>query len=305
MFFASKAPCVGAGALSERIQQMRLNSKMTWGLAWAGLAVVVAVPSMDFLTGKLGDGSNKALITSTTDPVSGAAAPAKTASVTTTITKTGVIITPAGSTPPADPVDKYLDTNKALPSYISGGTAPAAASDTTQVAIVDPVAPTPFPARPAALDRQVIAPAAVTAPQTVAVDPTTTASITTAPVVTAAPSVTTVPVVTAAPAQPVVIVDDSKTATIDGAAPRPPADIVDDSANWKSQGLEQYLDQNGLLDKGKSTANVTSKPADNYDPNGFYLSDGPNNSRAARRARVEQLFDEQDGNAPPASFTLF
>ncbi len=33
---------------------MRLNSKVTWGLAWAGLAVVVAVPSADFLTGKVG-----------------------------------------------------------------------------------------------------------------------------------------------------------------------------------------------------------------------------------------------------------
>ena len=59
MFFASKAH--GAGALSERIQQMKFNSKVTWGLAWAGLAVVLAVPSVDFLTGKLGTASSAAV----------------------------------------------------------------------------------------------------------------------------------------------------------------------------------------------------------------------------------------------------
>ena len=40
--------------MSERIQQMRFNSKLTWGLAWAGLAVVLVVPSADYLTGVLG-----------------------------------------------------------------------------------------------------------------------------------------------------------------------------------------------------------------------------------------------------------
>src|SRR6185312_3041800 len=44
----------GKGAMSERIQQMRLNSKLTWGLAWAGLAVVLVVPSADYLTGQFG-----------------------------------------------------------------------------------------------------------------------------------------------------------------------------------------------------------------------------------------------------------
>ena len=84
------------------MQQMRLNSKVTWGLAWAGLAVVLAVPSADYLTGAFGLKSNTAaVITSTTDPVAPvvkapAAAPSeqKTAEVTTTVTKTGVTITP-------------------------------------------------------------------------------------------------------------------------------------------------------------------------------------------------------------------
>src|SRR4051794_7307629 len=132
---------------------MRLNSKVTWGLAWTGLAVVLAVPSADFLTGNLG-GGKAAVITSTTDPVKPGPAAPKTASITMTTTKTGVTITPAGATPPAatDPVNTYLKTGKPLPDYISGsGSTTAAApnnSDTTQVASIDPVAPTPFPARP-------------------------------------------------------------------------------------------------------------------------------------------------------------
>ena len=51
MFCASKQR--GEGGVSERIQQMRFNSKLTWGLAWAGLAVVLVVPSADYLTGMM------------------------------------------------------------------------------------------------------------------------------------------------------------------------------------------------------------------------------------------------------------
>ena len=65
---------------------MRLNSKVTWGLAWAGLAVVLAVPSADFLTGGFGKGDNAAVLTSDIEPVK----PAETASVTTTKTPNGV-----------------------------------------------------------------------------------------------------------------------------------------------------------------------------------------------------------------------
>ena len=38
---------------------------------------------------------------------------------------------------------------------------------------------------------------------------------------------------------------------------------------------------------------VTEEPSATYDPDGFYLSDGPNGEnarRAARRARLEQMF---------------
>ena len=259
---------------------MKLNSKVTWGLAWVGLAVVVAVPSADFLTGKMGSGT-AAVLTSTTDPVTPAKpksaapaltpAPVKTAAVTTKVTKNGVTIIPAGSNrSPADPVDKLLNSGKPLPDYITGSdsidtakaTTPAIEPETTQVAALPTapvIPPTPFPS-------------------------------------TARPHVTPKPVA----ADPV-IVDDSANdeAAIDtpDVAPVPPAGLEDDNAvSWKQARLNRYLEKHGLIDEsGRSSALVTTeRPSSDYDPNGFYLSDGPNNSRAARRAKLERMFAEQD-----------
>ncbi|MBN8903560.1 MAG: ATP-binding domain-containing protein [Rhodospirillales bacterium] len=44
---------------------MGLNSKLTWGLAWAGLAVVLAVPSADYLTRQFGGKAATAALMST------------------------------------------------------------------------------------------------------------------------------------------------------------------------------------------------------------------------------------------------
>jgi len=279
---------------------MRLNSKVTWGLAWTGLAVVLAVPSADFLTGKLGDGK-AAVITSTTDPVKPGNAATKTASITTTKTKTGVIITPAGGTAPVltDPVDAYAKTGKPLPDYISSnGTTTASTgvkSDTTQVASIDPVAPTPFPARPPDVVQSVLPKPVL--PKPVVTDPVQTGSI------------------PAKSADPVVIVDQppapvQEAAVDNGDHPVPPAPIVDESATWRAKGLARYLDRDGLLDKSQSSASVVVvKRPSNYDPDGFYLSDGPNDSRAARRARLERLLNDRQFSDEEyddgTSFSLF
>jgi hypothetical protein len=298
---------------------MRLNSKLTWGLAWAGLAVVLIVPSADYLTGQFGaKARTTALLTSTTDPVKPAGtsaadtvAPTKAASVTTRVTKTGVTIVPnapaaatevaASGAPTLDPVDKLLKSGKKLPDYISGGdsaavpapttttTAPGAkpaSGETTQVATVDPatiVAPVPFPRRPPDVVRPAL------------------------------PRATT-------PAQPTVIVDEQALATqratpvmpdeldVD-AGPVPPAGIADDWRTARERRLSRYLEQNGLVDDasvdGRSSASVTvvQRPSSNYDPDGFYLSDGPNNSRAARRARIERMLQDEDDQE--SGFTLF
>jgi hypothetical protein len=291
---------------------MRLNSKVTWGLAWAGLAVVLAVPSADYLTGQFGAKANTvsktALLTSTTDPVKKAtgAAPVvtKTASVTTKVTKTGVSIVPAGTTtagaPVLDPVNKYVQTGKPLPDYISGGDTsatasaktpvanPATADETTQVATVDPapvvVPPVPFPARPPDIIRSGLPKAGQ-------------------------------------PAAPIAEEDSIVTGDIGGDAgvppdqldvttgPVPPAGLPSDWRAARDRKLTKYLEQQGLIDgaspDGRSSASVTvvQRPSSDYDPNGFYLSDGPNNARAARRARIEQMYQDDQGN--DSGFTLF
>ena len=288
---------------------MRLNSKVTWGLAWAGLAVVLAVPSADYLTGAFGLKSNTAaVITSTTDPVAPvvkapAAAPSeqKTAEVTTTVTKTGVTITPeapvlgnSGSSS-VDPVSKYVSSGKTLPDYISGGdttaSAPAAAAPAPK--IVAPAAP--VIAAPSSEEPTQVATAEPTAPVVAPVPfPGRTADV-------VKPKVTT-------PTQPSVIVDETALATQQDTPPTqlavpngpvPPAGIADDWRAQRNARITRYLERNGLLDEG-STASITVVPPpsdSNYDPNGFYLSDGPNNSRAARRARIEQMLqDQSDGD---------
>lgn len=264
---------------------MKFNSKLTWGLAWTGLAVVLAVPSADFLTGRLGgNGDAAAVLTSDVEPVKTAAlepasleAPVKT--VTTIKTKNGVTIVPAGSLPPpVDPVDKLLSNKKVLPDYITDGAKPATSE--TQVASIDPTPPTPFPswARP----KGVPAPAA-------------------------APELTLPAATTATAPEPVVIVDDS---TLTGSIAQPTAPLVvtpmeDDSANWDEETLRQYLERRGILEGGetRSTATVTERDS-TYDPDGFYLNEGPNNDRTlreTRRERILRMLEEED----PDSFTLF
>ncbi|MEP7240068.1 MAG: hypothetical protein ABI697_04205 [Devosia sp.] len=277
---------------------MRLNSKLMWGLGWAGLALVVAVPSADFVTG-LFAGPGKALLTSTTEPV-------KTSGVTTTVTPDGIKITPTTvtTTATADPVDQYLKSNKTLPSYLSDGAsgtvapkAPVAAP--TQVATLEPkpetVAPMPYPswARPHDSLPKTTTATAAPAPKAPAQSPALIVDENTLAIEQQQAAVA--PSQTYAPA-PVTTLR----------SPVPPAPIVDDTANWRTAGLGQYLEDNGLLDDGstRSTANVTvqAAPQSDYDPDGFYLSDGPNaqSARAAqRRARLRQLFeDDQYGDYP-------
>jgi hypothetical protein len=265
---------------------MRLNSKVTWGLAWTGLALVLAVPSADYLTGQFGrDARNAAVLTSDVEPVKTAAieptAPAKSTKVTTVKTDKGIKIVPAGTETTAansnDPVDKYLKSGKKLPSYISDGDAPATVD--TQVATVNPDPVAPRMPLPASARPKSFGPPAPTAPATAA-----------------------------APAETLVIVDED---TLTGslakpAGPVPPSPIVDDTSNWEDESLRQYLQRRGILEGGdddRSTATVTRRDG-TYDPDGFYLNEGPNSdrtSRETRRQRILRMLEENDGG----DFELF
>jgi len=287
---------------------MKLNSKVTWGLAWAGLAVVLAVPSADYLTGQFGlKGNSAAVITSTTDPVTTGTTTAaqKTAAVTTTVSKTGVKIVPAGSAKPGaptlDPVDKFTNSGKALPDYISDGDSPQTATTAPSVKAPTLGTPSEEPTQVANLDTAVTATPPVPFPRR--------------PPDVIRPALPK----PAAPAEPAVIVDEGSLPVDDGgmplddngmpdqlavgpdAGPLPPAGIQDDWRGARDRRLTRYLEQNGLIDEasadGRSSASVTivQRPSPDYDPNGFYLSDGPNNSKAQRRARIMRML-EDDGD---------
>ncbi len=289
---------------------MRLNSKVTWGLAWAGLALVVAVPSMDFLTGK-GGTEKAATMTSDMDAVKTASVET-TKTATTKVTSKGVTIIPAGTPVGEDPVDKLLAKGKKLPSYISGGdetasaepvkaaprvVVPATTSNTqvgpqdepTEVASIDPnpepVAPQPYP---------------------LSMRPHWTASSTSTATVTPKPAtINKTPAAPAATGEQPLILDETAVADREAIDPTPTGDIgATDSAapaRWDSESLAHYLARKGLLDSGsqsQASVSYSDTPSGTYDPDGFFLSEGPNGQKIRPPAPIGD--DE-----PPKSFSLF
>lgn len=260
--------------------EMKLNPKIVWGLAWAGLALVIAVPSADMMTAGFGAGGKKAILTSdietdTPAPAKPAAAPAATSTgsrapvltptkateLTTTRTANGVIITPAGGTLPT-PADA---TALPPPTQVASVETPAPATKIVPRPLESWLRPVSQPA-----------PAATAAP---------------APVVTTAP---------AAPAQqPALVIDEPQTAAI----PLPPDPIVDDTQNWEEESLRDFLQRRGILEGGTSSrATVTqTNTSRTYDPDGFYLDEGPNTAPPMSAEERFWMLFEQD----PDSFTVF
>ena len=68
---------------------------------------------------------------------------------------------------------------------------------------------------------------------------------------------------------------------------RPSAPVIsgDQLEEWDSGSLADYLERKGLL----SGEPVTQETSDSYDPDGFFLDEGPNNSRG-RRPRNDDFF---------------
>jgi hypothetical protein len=279
---------------------MRLNPKILWGLAWAGLALIVAVPSADILTSGFGkpgdkpvDRGSAAVLTSdvesvtTPAPATASPTPAKGTSlaptltpvtateVTATRTANGVIITPAGGKLPA------ADATKPPATQEVAAIDPATTSATTAPKIV----PRPMdswlrPTGPVAPAATAPAPSVVTVPA-----PATTTAALPPPV---------------APAQdPVVIIEQPRQPS----GPTPPSPIVDDTANWEEESLRDYLERRGILSGSdtRSSATVTQRQASPaYDPDGFYLSDGPGGRTPSAEERFWELFGDD-----PEGFTLF
>jgi hypothetical protein len=271
---------------------MKLDSKVTGGLAWAGLFVILAVPAADMMSQPSAERAGAA--TATVDAV-------ETGSVPRVQTAAIKAPTPAVRNAPVenDVVDDYLASGKQLPSYISGGSRPAVTP--VEAATVKKPAP-PVEAATAAKPAPAVDTAAIKKPATTKpiVAPSTpqTAAVTVdgtfaddeksvdVAAVPAAPSTPPIPYpasmrpetpVQTASTQPLII-DEDRVAdrdfgspSIEYLEPMAPAPLVtdDELEEWNSGSLADYLERRGLIDDRQPRSEAE------YDPDGFYLDEGP------------------------------
>ncbi|MDB5539105.1 MAG: hypothetical protein JWQ89_832 [Devosia sp.] len=235
---------------------MKLDGKVKGGLAWAGLVVILAVPAADILFGNAdGNAPNAAM---TADAQTGK--PLLKVPTVNTPTKADTIET--ASVTGGDAVDKLLAKGKKLPSYISDGDTAATPKPVT----LKPITPAAQPAK-APVEVATVAPAEtppVPLPRSARPKTTQVASL-------------------PAEEKPLIL-DENKVKQHEQKAAVEPfplsdnPDVVtgDQLEEWDSGSLADYLARKGLLSE------TSAQPSDNYDPDGFYLDEGPNRPRRPR-----------------------
>jgi len=260
-----------------RVGKIAMDRRITGGLAWAGLLLVLAVPSADLISQRFSSGS--ALSVNPAEE----AAPKKVATADVKPVK------PAEKTPVADtaPVPKR---SKPMPSYISDGKSGETVQDVTgtkpQAAAKPAVVQTPTRVIPGA------APAVAKAdePKVVISAPTSKAPVTIpAPAQVASVEVNPMvvpPIPMPASMRPVSrprqtdAVQTGAITTVNQSGYGSDEIVTSDElADWESGPLEEFLAQ-------RRKTGSTQAQSGNYDPNGYYLSDGPNGNRRDR----EQVF---------------
>lgn len=271
---------------------MKLNSKVTGGLAWAGLVLILAVPSADMLSKPSAWQAN-------------ASGGADGAAVVEDAAKTAALTAPKPAPRPAvrtasvradDPVEAFVASGKKLPSYISD--TPASETPVQEVAKA-PVAPATIKKLEVPATPQL---AAVDADGTFVRD---TDEITTASVgsvgVTPPPmpypaslrpegrSVSTVTI-----DQPALVIEDGELVRREVASQpvltreAPPVIAGDELEEWNSGSLADYLERRGLISDSGEPARFSDSE---YDEDGFFLSDGPNDDRPRLVGRYRDSWD--------------
>ncbi|HEY4202661.1 MAG TPA: hypothetical protein VGM83_19090 [Devosiaceae bacterium] len=268
------------GDAGRELQKMAMDKRITGGLAWAGLLLIVGVPSVDALTSVLAAQPAAPVVPTVAAP---AAKPA-----TTPIAPVAVVAPIAAPTPVAPPVavakpvvasvaevapvpppakpvavaakdtavDNYLASGKSLPSYISGVTqaAPAEKAEASQPVVVE----TSTPAKPSNWVQ----------PE----KPTQIASIAPQP-----QEIAPIPMPASMRPHPKAVqrVDPQTVASTNN-----DDEIVDarDLQDWKGGSLADFLarrQHREATDQSSPDGQYTE-----YDANGFFLNGGPNSSDA-------------------------
>lgn len=271
---------------------MSIDRRITNGLAWAGVLLVVGVPTADLLSAQLmGDAAAPASAEvamiervapvpapASQRPAAPVAKPAAQVAVATpkpvaapkpAVTPVAAAkpvvkqtVTPAAQT--ADAVDAFLQSGRPLPSYITEAGAPGSTNQ---------VAATP-PARPVITTPPAPAPSAP-------VDPIEVAAIPPQKVAPMPMPLSMRPVPVAAAPQQAIVIPSGLTPAAPDAIVRPPANVTAvDLEDWEAGPLSEFLAK-------RQPANAFVDPA--YDPNGFFLDQGPN-----RRQRDRVIAREVD-----------
>lgn len=263
---------------------MKLDRRLTNGLAWAGALLVVGVPVADFFIGRMSE----------TDI---ARASVIDAGNSTPVAAPIVSVEPAGETAPnaaaapvksaaldkpaagGDAVQNFIDAGKTLPSYITGGDAGSVADKPQQSAAV--------PTRVTAGNPPAAAPASTPATPVAAAVPSSSeappAVGTTPPIETVAmlpPKVAPVPMplsmrprIAIAPQAPVLIVDEP--APVRGAPS--PVITADDLERWETGPLSDFLAQR--QQQGSSAVYQVQPNQNSYETEGFWLDEAPRGNR--------------------------
>ncbi|SEQ01774.1 hypothetical protein SAMN05428969_1558 [Devosia sp. YR412] len=244
---------------------MKLDRRITNGLAWAGVVLVIGVPAADLLSAQFSGDAAPAQV-AMISPVAPTPAPlsqrpdapvAKPAvEVAVAAPAKPAVVKPAApAAQAATAVDSFLQSGKPLPSYITGaGAAPAPAQTAATQPVRTPIVTTPAavdPVQVAAIPPQKVAP--VPMPLSMRPEPIRV------PVAVTAPGAIVIPPGIAPQQQPL------------------PAMVNEaDLADWETGPLSEFLARR--QGQGGSSATVTN----DYDPNGFFLDQGPNNQRRDR-----------------------
>lgn len=301
---------------------MKMDRRLSNGLAWAGALLVIGIPAADFLTGALSDpgAPSVAVVDATPDAVASApeqieAKPqtAVVAPIPATRPAPAEAPAPVAETKPAEPVkvskpvevasaagnpvDAFVQSGKPLPSYINDtGSTPQAVAPAKPVTLAPTANSQPVASTPAATT----APAApATAPAVEQVAALPPAQVAPVPMpLSMRPKPVSVPLVSA-PANPPLIIDQPNGVTPSPVTPvqqqQQPFVTADDLQDWESGPLSDFLAQRN----GQSSASYQvyqnqpaypSQPA--YQDDGVWFDEAPQADRPIRRfpSNDEQVY---------------
>lgn len=267
---------------------MKMDRRLSNGLAWAGALLVIGIPAADYLTGTFADTRAPSVAVVDAEPVEAEVAEAA-AVVTPTASKPAVQVAevakpapkPQAATNTSDPVDGYLQSGRELPSYITGGDT-ASVKPAQPAAAQSPAVQAPKPAETVATTP---APAATT-PNSVGTTPAPTQQVAALPAKVAPipmplsmrPQPVTVPLAADQP----LIIDGPAGGPVVRPPPQQSADFVtsEDLEDWESGPLSEFLARRNQ--QSSATYRVQQNPS-SYDPDGFWLDQGPRGDRPIGR----------------------